>query len=977
MPTEEDRKNPDPAAGASSETTAGPHGRPDALAALAAVNADLAALDDPARLAASLCRTARDLVAAPWTIVMARLDGDAAAPQVCVSAPDESAAARTAAAIERDDPFPEVEAPARLAIDPGRAWPPDLPGSGSLMLLPIRSAARAYGWICCLAARPDAPFHHGDERVLAALGLLAGRILEGLELRAHVGRQEAERRQAEQRLDAQYEVARILAETSSLDEAAPALLAAICQRLDFAFGILRDIDRRDQVLRSATVWHEPDEAVTVFALDARERSFSAGSGMTGTAWTSRRPVWIADCRTDRRFMRKKDAATAGLICAAAFPVFARGEIVGVLSFLGRGHREERPEVMELLAALGSQIGQFVERRRQDAEIARLNRLYAVRSSVNGLARDARAPQELYDGICRIFVDRGDLGIAAIGTYDAARGEVDFVAGSGNGVATMIAAPPLPLHETPRERLDEAGLAIVDAQPAVNNDLTATPGRGGPRRRAAVMAGYQASAAMPLIQRGQVHGVLILFSRDRDIFAGPYLDLLIEVAGDISYALDHLANRDRLAYLAHHDPLTGLPNRALFRERLGQALIAARRSASRLAVLFIDVRRLQPVNDMFGREAGDAVLAEFARRLLSAVRSPENLARIDGDRFATFTSEGADPVVIANRIEQAAQQILAEAFVVKGLEVQIAGAVGIAVFPDDAEDVETLLRNVEAAVVNAKTSGQEYLFYEPSLNARIGENLRFQGRLKRAVDRKQFMLHHQPKLDARVGTIRGVEALLRWHDPDTGPVPPSLFIPILEETGLIHEVGTWVMRRALCDQRMWLAAGRRPTRVAVNVSALQFQSPQFVAMVHRLIEEFADVREAGGGLDIEITESMVMQDIPANVAKLQELQHADVSVAIDDFGTGYSSLAYLSRLPIQALKIDRSFVRLLGSSPEDLTIVSTIISLAHALNLQVIGEGVETEDQAHHLRLLDCDQMQGFLFHPPMPPDQLARLLPEM
>ncbi len=953
------------------------------LATLVAMNVDLALLDDPVRLMESLCSRARDLIGAPCTIVVVRHDDDAMVRHVFVQGLGGTAAAGVRDALLRHDPFPASGAqPLRRAIALHPGWPAGLPASGSLLLVPIRSSTRTYGWTCCLTEQRDDPFSDEDEHLLSTLGLLAGRIYEDRRLYVDVQRhaaelasQMAEKEQAQQRLDTQYAVARILAETSSLDEAAPALLETICRRLDFHYGILREIDRSDRVLVSSTIWHEPDAALAAFADHSRERAFSAGTGMTGTAWTTGRPVWIADCQSDPQFTRREDAAAAGLRVAAAFPVFARGEIVGVLGFIGRTARQESPATMELFSALGSQIGQFVERRRQDAEITSLNRLYAVLSGVNELARHARAPNELFEGICRIVVDRGNLGLAAIGTYDAAKGEIDLIAGAGEGIDGLIAAPPAAIHQLPPERRDEVARAVLERRPAVNVDLAATPELGGPRRRSALRLGYRASVAMPLLLDGRVHGVLVLFSRDKELFTDRYLSLLNEVARDISYALDHLASRDRLAYLAHHDPLTGLPNRALFQERLGQALIAAGRSGMQVAVLFIDIRRFQQVNDTLGREAGDAVLCEFARRLLDIAHNPENLARIEGDRFATFVAGATDAVGVANRIEQASQEILRAPFMVKGHSVQIAGAVGIAIFPNDGGDVETLLRNVEAAIVNAKSSGRDYLFYEPSLNARVAETLRLQGRLKQAADRGEFELHYQPKVASASGRIRGVEALLRWRDPDRGPVSPADFIPVLEESGLIHQVGGWVMRQALVQQRAWLAAGRRPPQVAVNVSAVQFQSAGFIDMVRGLIDEFPDLRAAGGAsLDIEITESMVMQDIPGNVARLEALRGLGVSVAIDDFGTGYSSLAYLSRLPIQALKIDRSFISLLGLGPEHMTIVSTIISLAHALGLEVIAEGVETEAQARVLCQLDCDQMQGFLFHRPLPADDLARLL---
>ena len=942
------------------------------LEILSALHRALASGMDPGQTLDTLCAAALRLTGASWALVRIRLDGAAEdGSTVCVAGPDGAAAAAIRAGLLERDPFPDPGLRATSGpIGAGADWPVGLPPAGTILLLPIHAATGPRGWLCCIAEAPDPAAWEEGADLLDGLATLAVRLCESRDPAATRELAAA----AERRLETHDAVARILTETSSLDEAAPALLAAICRHLGFAYGILREVDRRDQVMRHATVWHEPDPALAAFAGSGREQSFSPGVGMTGHAWATGRPIWVPDCRTHPVFERQQDVAAAGLRVATAFPVSVGGEIVGVLSFLGREVRPEQPEVMGLLAALGSQIGQFIARRQQEAEIARLNRLYAVLSAVNRLARHAATPALLFEGICRVAVEDGDLALATIATYDPDRGETRFVAGHGEGIETLVSADPLPILETPDQRLDEVSRAIIEERQIVNNDVLASPDIGGPRRRAAVSLGIRAMVITPLLVGGKLHGVLALGSRERDFFTGRYVELLNEVASDITYALDHLANRDRLAYLAHHDPLTGLPNRALFGERLGQALIVAGRRAEEVVLLFIDIRDFRQINDAFGRKAGNDLLCEFARRLRGISQRPEHLARMEGARFATFVAGEGDAITVASRIELAYQQILEEPFVIAGMPAEISGSVGIAVSPADGADVETLLRNAEAAVGNAKRAGRDYLFYEPSLNARVAETLRLQARLRHAAAQEQFDLHYQPKVDARSGRIEGVEALLRWSDPDHGPISPAAFVPLLEQSGLIHPVGSWVMRRALAQQREWMAAGLQPPRVAVNVSALQFQSRQFLATVRELLDEWSDVRQAGGGLDFEITETVVMAEIEDNVAKLAALRAIGVQTAIDDFGTGYSSLAYLSRLPIQSLKIDRSFIAPLAGSPESLTIVSTIISLAHALRLSVIAEGVETEEQACILRRLDCDQIQGYLFHRPMPAGQLARLL---
>jgi EAL domain-containing protein (putative c-di-GMP-specific phosphodiesterase class I) len=297
--------------------------------------------------------------------------------------------------------------------------------------------------------------------------------------------------------------------------------------------------------------------------------------------------------------------------------------------------------------------------------------------------------------------------------------------------------------------------------------------------------------------------------------------------------------------------------------------------------------------------------------------------------------------------------------------------GIALFPADGEDADTLYRHAEAALKKAKTSGEHYLYYQPEMTSSVGEALLLQNKLRRALDEEQFVLHYQPKVDSETHRIMGLEALIRWQDPETGLVPPMKFIPILEETGLILEVGNWAMEKALQDRQQWQSSDAEILRIAVNVSPVQLQQKNFIDIV-------ADITGRYGGkscgLDLEVTESILMLDIDMNINKLAAIRELGVNIAIDDFGTGYSSLSYLAKLPVNAVKIDRSFIITMDKLPESMTIASSIISLAHALNLKVIAEGVETEEQAKLLRLLKCDEMQGFLFSKPLPPDEMFELL---
>jgi EAL domain-containing protein (putative c-di-GMP-specific phosphodiesterase class I) len=349
-----------------------------------------------------------------------------------------------------------------------------------------------------------------------------------------------------------------------------------------------------------------------------------------------------------------------------------------------------------------------------------------------------------------------------------------------------------------------------------------------------------------------------------------------------------------------------------------------------------------------------------------------MARIESNAFAVVLRDVKHEADVAHALEQGLLSCLRQPFPAGGEPLRMSAQAGIALFPGDGKDAESLFRNADAALKKAKASGDEYLFYAPQMNARVAEQLKLENDLRNALLEEQFILHYQPKFDLASGRLSGLEALIRWVHPERGLVPPGQFVPVLEETGMIIEVGSWALKRAGLDHAAWSASGRRPPRIAVNVSPVQLRRRDFVDYVR---DALASVDAAAGRLDIEITESMLMEDIEGSIGKLQAVQSMGLNVAIDDFGTGYSSLSYLARLPINSLKVDRSFILQMTKSPEQMAIVSTVISLARALNLKVVAEGVETEEQANLLRLLRCDEVQGYLFGRPVPPDATLKLLP--
>jgi diguanylate cyclase (GGDEF)-like protein len=422
--------------------------------------------------------------------------------------------------------------------------------------------------------------------------------------------------------------------------------------------------------------------------------------------------------------------------------------------------------------------------------------------------------------------------------------------------------------------------------------------------------------------------------------------------------------------AHHDPLTGLANGGLFRERLAGLAERAGQSGRKVAVALMDIERFKAINDTYGGQAGDELLRQLARRLSLDAADGSVLARIGADRFA-IAVPGIESARAAARLpEERLARCFAQPYPVGGRELRIAARMGLALAPDDGTDPGTLFMHAESALKKAKASGERHLFYTREMSHRTAQRLSLENDLRRAIDREEFVLHYQPKLNLATGQVAGLEALLRWHRPEHGLVPPLEFVPLLEETGLILEAGRWALRKAVLDHGAWRAQGIPVPRIAVNVSPIQLRQRDFVDLAQEAIGAAAGAQV----IDLEITESCIMEDIEANIAKLRQLRSWGIGIAIDDFGTGYSSLGYLAKLPVDTLKIDRSFIITMLHSVDTMTLVSTIISLAHALKLKVVAEGVESGDQAKVLRLLRCDEMQGYLYSKALPAQALVELL---
>jgi diguanylate cyclase (GGDEF)-like protein/PAS domain S-box-containing protein len=629
-----------------------------------------------------------------------------------------------------------------------------------------------------------------------------GRII-GVSL---VFRDITERIQAARRRAMEHAVTQVLAESASVDEAMPLILQTICQGLKWACGAYWKWDATTELLHCSQSWHVDAEGVAEFIAATKERPNEAPAwhgaapgtdtgGVVRRVWFSGAPAWFRDVMQQPDFRRGPTAAKAGLHSAFGFPILSGAQPLGVMEFYSYEIRQPDEALLQMVRAIGSQIGQFLQRKNAE---------------------------------------------------------------------------------------------------------------------------------------------------------------------------------DKLAQLAQFDTVTGLPNRYLFHDRLGLMLTQARRNNWLIGTLFVDLDRFKAVNDTYGHAAGDKLLHQVAARLKECVRGADTVGRLSGDEFAVVLSNLAmaeDAGLVAQKIVSA----LAAPFDLGGHQAYISASIGIALYPADGDNPDTLIKNADTAMYRAKQQGRNgYQFYLPEMNERLMQRVQLEAHLRGALERGEYLLHYQPKADLATGAITGFEALLRWRHGEL-TVSPAEFIPILEDTGLIVPVGEWVLR-SVCEQiKRWEQQGVPVRPVAVNLSARQFQRENLAAVVGRVLEE-AGVRP--DLLELELTETLLMSDAGEAVQTLHQFKSLGVRLAMDDFGTGYSSLAYLKSFPLDALKIDRAFIRDVVSDPDDAAITIAIISLAHNLKLKVVAEGVETEEQLQFLRLHGCDEMQGFYFARPLPVEECTRALIE-
>jgi len=710
-------------------------------------------------------------------------------------------------------------------------------------------------------------------------------------------------------------------EASTVEDALQAAVDGVCAFTSWPVGHAYIVaDDGSCELVPTGVWHlsEPTRFAAFKAITDATR-FQPGVGLPGRVLASGIPAWIMDVNRDENFPRAKQATDIGVKAGFGFPVRSGKEVVAVLEFYSAEPAEPDDRLLATMAHIGTQLGRVIERTRGERALQTSEAQYRLLFERN-LA-----------GVYRTTITGRMLScnpaLARILGYDSAE--------------ELLSTPVLQHYPDPVER-----------------------------ERLLVQLHENGSVAAYEVRLRRKDGSEIWVIENATLMrAKDGSDSVVE--GTVIEITERKKAEEMIRYMAYHDYLTRLPNRALFQDRLTVALAQARRHREGMALLSLDLDRFKLVNDTLGHAAGDALLKAVGDRLRRTVREGDTVARVGGDEFLILLT-GVDHAEYGAKVARKILAAFARPFRIEGRQLHATASMGISLYPHDGDEVDVLARNADAAMYRAKETGRNnYQLYAPAMNVRAAERLALENDLWLALERGEFEVYYQPQVKVDTGEIVGAEALLRWNHPTRGLVSPDEFIPAAEETGMIVRIGEWVLRNACREVNEWVVNGLQPIRLAVNISMRQFQSRDFVETVERALNDTGfDPRL----LELEITESIAMQDEEQTIRILQSLRQMGLRISIDDFGTGYSSLKYLKDLPIHALKIDQSFVRELATNVNDAMIVANIITIAHSLNLSVIAEGVETGDQLDFLKDKRCDEFQGYLCKRPMAAESFVELL---
>jgi diguanylate cyclase (GGDEF)-like protein/PAS domain S-box-containing protein len=730
----------------------------------------------------------------------------------------------------------------------------------------------------------------------------------------------------------QSDLARLLSAGEGIDDSVPAVLQAVCERLGWAIGALWLREADPDVLRCAAMWRGQGTDLDEFEVISRRSPLPPGASLPGKAWAEGRLVWITDLGDDDNFFRAAVAAREGLNVGVAVPIQGRNGIVGVLEFFGRDQAVTDGDLPRLLTATGIQMAQFIERTR----LAEVNRMSQARAKA--LLDTSPDPVVTMDQRGRVV----DLNGGAEQTFGYGRGEA-----IGRPVAELFVPPAMrEQHERGLERYLATGEG-----PLMDNRVELT----------AVRADGTEFPIELMVTRLDVPGPPMFLAHIRDI--------------------TERKNAERqLAFLAYHDRLTGLPSRTMFEDVLEMGLARARRHDQAVAVAYIDLDHFKLVNESLGHHGGDELLRQVAARLSRTSRETDLVARPGGDEFVLLLADlqrtivpaatGADnAMLVAETVVSRIHEALHAPFMVGGTEVFVSASIGVSIFPADADNGRSLLKNAEGAMFRSKRSGPGRYVVYPSGIPETSSALSLATRLRRAVEANPWVVHYQPLLELASGRMVGVEALLRWDDPEQGLIQPASFIPLAEEMGLMEAIGDWLLQEVLRQLTEWNGQGLA-LDVSMNLSARQLWQPDFA-------EGLLDHVRSGGvdptRIVVEMTETTAMTDPDRTMEILRTIRASGIRIAIDDFGTGYSSLSRLRELPVDILKIDRSFVHDIPHGKDAGTMVTTIIRLAHGLGMASLAEGIETEEQRQFLLDQGCLYGQGFLIGRPLPAPEILPL----
>jgi PAS domain S-box-containing protein/diguanylate cyclase (GGDEF)-like protein len=613
---------------------------------------------------------------------------------------------------------------------------------------------------------------------------------------------------------------------------------------------------------------------------------------------------------------------------------------------------------------------FTERRRQEKHISRLTRVLKMLSGVNGAMLRIRQRQEILAEACRLATSVGGYAGAMVALIEPGMRTARPTSWSGSTDSQLMQRLTFAIADSAAEDTSVTGRVLRTGQSLVSNDLQ-TLDMPLAARATLLDAGFRSIVAFPLLVDRTPVGALVLTSYDTGAVGDEELRMLRELVANLSFALQYLHKEDEVRFLSYFDPLTGLAKRGLFCERMVRALEPRIGRRGTPAVAVLDIEQLSTINDSFGRHAGDLLLQQVADRLKRHFDSTETLAHFGAGTFGIIMEASGDEDEAVHWMQERVFDVFRAPFTVDARGIPVDVKCGFARYPDNGNDANALVQNAEAALRSAKTTGEKYLHHRLELSTAVVSRMTMEHRLRGAVERQDFELHYQPKVDVRTRQIRGLEALVRWRDPEAGLVMPSVFLTLMESSGLIVPLGDWILRQAAADLRRWQGAGLFAGRVAVNISPVQLRRRAFADHLLDLVGEW---RSESTGIDIEITEGVLIDDVSSAVSQLRMLRRSGVRVAIDDFGTGYSSLSRLAELPVDMLKIDRSFVAQLTTSGPGRTVAETIIALGKAFNMCTLAEGVETPDQFDILASMGCDQSQGYLHSRPVSAADVEPLL---